>query len=476
VTPLELQVVHSLDPTIPAFANLQYAGVGYDAKDGLLLFGVSTYGRWSTQNDVAFNIYIDSQNNGTFDKVLFNSSPGMMASALFGNGGANGQDVFISAFLDIAKGTVGTEQFVNLFDPTQVDTRLFANNTMVIAASPQDLGLAGTKFRYRIETCPGFEPVCALNGFRYDSAAGPYTFDLAAPGLDFGGQFMDLDLNGASLPVNFNIGNLLANHSQGALLLHTHNFHGVEAQAVPLEAGRAADLAVTSSVSPASPAAKTGVVVTLTVQAQNAGPNTAHGVVVFNNLPDSLSYVSDDGGGAFDPSTGLWTVGQLAVGKSATIHIKAKVVAGGAILVTSRRAQSQPLDPNPLNDISSVTVQAPRLADLAVSASASASGRAATFTVHLKNNGPDPSYNPRVNLILGGAHFDGATVTTSQGTFTASSGIWQLGSVASGATETLTFTVHVQHAGSAGISATATAQTADPSTINNHAAASVTVH
>ena len=479
VTPFEGQVAHALDPFVPPFANIQYAGVAYDAADDLLLFGVSTWGNWSTPNDVSFSIVVDSQNNGTFDKVLFDSNPATMSGLFGGAGGA--QDSFITAVVDLASGNVNTEQFVNLLPANVVDTRLFNNNVRILAVSPEELGLAGTAFRYRIETCPGFLLLCSqLSGFRYDGADGPFTWDYANQGLDFGGNFLAFDLDGAALPVNFSVPNFNANHSLGALLLHTHNSGGTQAQVLPLDGARFADLAVASSVTPTALPNKVNTSVTLTLQVTNTGPNRARQVAVFDFLPSGLAYTSDDGGGAYDPSTGLWTVGALAVGSSSTLHIHATIVSGGEIVNTAQVASSKPIDPNPENDISTLTLASPRLADLALTASASPGSAhphgAVTFTVTLKNKGGDPSYNPRVHVILGGAKFDASHVSVSQGSFDATSGTWQLGSVGSGLTETLQFTVVPSHAGSVGIHATAFASTPDPSLINNHADVTVSVH
>jgi uncharacterized repeat protein (TIGR01451 family) len=475
VTPFELQVAHALDPTVIPFANLQYVGVAYDTPDDLLLFGISTWGPWGSPTDVAFNVYIDSQNNGTFDKVLFNSNPGTMAASLFGRA-ADGQDSFLNGLFNVAKSTVAIPSFTNLVPASTVDSRLFNNNVVILAASPKDLGLKGTAFRYRVESCPGFVPLCTPQiGFRYDAADGPFTYDIANPGLDFGGNFLAFDLNGNALPVNFDVGNFKNNGSLGALLLHHHNSGGTEAQALPLQGQHFADLAVTSSVSPAVVKPAVNVPVTLTVTVTNGGPNIARGVTIFDGLPNGLTFVSDDGKGAYNPATGLWQVGQLAKGASATLNIKAKVTSGGQIVNTAQVASSRPIDPNPENDISNLTINAPRLADLALTGKASKSsvppGTPVTFTLTLKNKGPDPSYNPRVKVVLGGAQY--GSVTASQGTFT--SGIWQLGSVGSGLTETLKITVTPHTSGSVGISAVATASTPDPTGSNNSTVVTVQV-
>ena len=488
VTPFELQAVHALDPTIPPFANIQYAGVAYDQPDDLILFGISTWGPWSTLNDVSFSIYIDTQNNGTFDKVLFSSNPGTIA-ADFGGISASGQDVPLTAFLDVPSGKIfGPETFVNLLPANAADSRAFNNNVVLLGVSPKDLGFSGTAFRWKVETCPGFQPLCVQIGgpnFFFDQANGPFTWDFAAQGLDFGGNFLAFDLDGNSLPAHFNIGNYINNHSLGALLLHTHNAGGTQAQVLPLQGSRFADVSVATSVSPATvPAAKINTPVTLTIQAANAGPNNARQVVVFDALPNGLTYVSDDGGGAYDPNLGLWTVGKLAAGASATLHITAAVTGTGEIVDTAQIASSKPLDPNPENDSSQVTLNAPRLADLALTATASASsvkaGTGVTFTVKLDNNGAngggDPSYSPRVHVILGGAKYDAAHISVSQGSFDPTSGIWQLGSVGSGVTETLQFRVVPLHAGSVGIHVDAIASTPDPNLINNRAGVTVSVH
>jgi uncharacterized repeat protein (TIGR01451 family) len=475
VTPFELQGVNALNPNVPPFANIQYAGVAYDQADGLLLFGISTWGPWSSQTDVAFNVYIDSKNNGTFDKILFNSNPGEMSGQLFNDGGL-GQDTFLTAFLDLNSNQVTTEDFVNLLPANVVDSRLMVNRVMVLAASPKDLGLTGTAFRWKVISCPGFFPLCTQQiNFNYDAIAGPLRWDYGSPGLDFGGNFLAFDLNGATLPVNIDLGNFTNNGSLGALLLHTHNIDGAQAQVLPLEGGRSADLAVSSSVTPATLKPALGTPVTITVQVDNGGPNRARQVMVFDGLPNGLTYVSDDSNGAYDPNTGLWTIGQLAVNGTVTLHIKATVTGTGEIQNTAQIAFSRPLDPNPLNDISTLTLAAPRLADLDLTATGEQTGGTVTFTLTLKNLGGDPSYNPRVQVMVGGGQVTASGMVVSQGTFDPTSGMWQMGSIGSGSTETLQFRVTAHH-GTVGIHATATASTADPSTLNNHATASVTVH
>jgi uncharacterized repeat protein (TIGR01451 family) len=331
VSPFELQVVSPLDPfNAPSYADLQYAGVAADATR--IWFGVSTWGEWSSPTDTAFNVYVDNNLDGTYDRIVVTSNPGGLGRIYFGAAGQPETDTFTTSVVTLP-GTfsnliaAGTPGFVNRLAPNAADTAVYNNNVLFFGATPAQLGLAtvNTPFRYRIETCPGFAPVCQpLHGFHYDEAVGPFTWNGGARGLDFGnGSNLLFDLNGGSIPVTWNTANLAANGSLGALLLHHHNAAGSRAEVVLLEGTASADLSITKSMNPASPTL--GQNVTFTVTVTNNGPDAATGVVVSDAVPTGLTYVSDNGGGAYDPGLGLWTVGNLAVSASASLQIVATV-------------------------------------------------------------------------------------------------------------------------------------------------------
>ena len=96
------------------------------------------------------------------------------------------------------------------------------------------------------------------------------------------------------------------------------------------------DLSLTKDVNDLSPDVGDEVIFTITVR--NDGLETAHNVEVEDNWStyshptDMLSYVSDDSGGYYDSGAGIWTVGDLAVGASATLHVTAKVEKAGNFL------------------------------------------------------------------------------------------------------------------------------------------------
>ena len=497
VSPFELQVVSPLDPVNSTdFADIQYVGVSYfqagaspSLTNDLVLFGVSSWGDWSTPNDVAYDICVDSNSDGVYDKVVINTQPSIFVS------GASQTDTFVRVVRDTASGNysiLGLGSPVNLVGPNAVDTSLHLNNVMVLGASPSTLGFASTavtSFRYKVITCPGSNPGCARTttgdrctptvGTYYDVAAGPYTWNWAAQGLNFGGNFLDDDLNGAALPVTWNTANMAANGSQGALLLHHHNKSGQRAEVVLLEGAAAADLSVAKSVSSASPAL--GQNVTFTISVTNNGPGAATGVVVSDYLPAGVSYVSDDAAGAYVPGTGLWTVGALANGATATLHVVGLVGSTDQACNSAAVAASTPLDPNPANNSATVCVWAPRSADLALTMVASAPtvypGAPVTFTLTVRNNGVDPAYS--LNVLESFPAFPAlnpGSYAASQGVYSPSTGVWSLGSLGSGFTATLSITITAPvMAGPLTNSGTAGSTTADPNTANNSASASVQV-
>jgi len=88
-----------------------------------------------------------------------------------------------------------------------------------------------------------------------------------------------------------------------------------------------ADLSLTKIIDNGAPNVGSNVVFTLTVT--NDGPSDATGVQVTDLLPSGYTYVSDDGAGAYDSGTGVWTVGTVAVGTPDVLNITAEVNGSG---------------------------------------------------------------------------------------------------------------------------------------------------
>ncbi len=112
---------------------------------------------------------------------------------------------------------------------------------------------------------------------------------------------------------------------------------------------------VSKTVNNATPAQGSNVTFTLTVR--NNGPSNATGVQVSDVLPAGLSFVSSaPSQGSYVAGTGLWTVGSLSAGASATLQITATATQTGSLTnIASKTAQTEP-DPDPGNNQAQVSI------------------------------------------------------------------------------------------------------------------------
>ena len=127
----------------------------------------------------------------------------------------------------------------------------------------------------------------------------------------------------------------------------------------PNNAVNSADLSLTKTVDIPTPDVGTDVVFTITVS--NAGPSDATGVVVTDQLPSGFTYVTDDSGGAYNPATGVWSVGTVAVGSSQALTITATVKDTGNYINRAQVTAANESDPNTNNDFDGVTAAPPRI-------------------------------------------------------------------------------------------------------------------
>jgi len=105
------------------------------------------------------------------------------------------------------------------------------------------------------------------------------------------------------------------------------------------------DLDLGLTVSNLAPSIGTNIVLTYTLT--NSGPVTTTGVSADLSLPSGLSYVSDDGAGAYNSGTGLWTIpGSLISGAAITLQITAYVNASGSFDVVGEVMTSGQTDPD----------------------------------------------------------------------------------------------------------------------------------
>ena len=115
------------------------------------------------------------------------------------------------------------------------------------------------------------------------------------------------------------------------------------------------DLSLTKGVNNATPSVGSNVTFTLTLS--NPGATAATNVVVTDLLPAGLSFVSAaPSQGGYVSGTGLWTVGSVPGGGSATLSIVATATALPPVTNTASITSFDQVDPNLANNTSSVTV------------------------------------------------------------------------------------------------------------------------
>jgi uncharacterized repeat protein (TIGR01451 family) len=250
--------------------------------------------------------------------------------------------------------------------------------------------------------------------------------------------------------------------------------------ATAIVAPEQSDLAMAKTVSNATPIV--GSTITFTITLTNGGPVTATGVQVTDLLPAGLTFVSaTPSQGTYTQGTGLWDVGTVATGTPPTLAIVATVTGSGAVTNTATISDSDQFDPNIANNTASATVtpQAPgAAADLALAKTVSNAtpnvGSTVTFTITLTNNGPATATGVTVtDLLPAGLTF--VSATASQGSYTSATGVWTVGTVTTGAPQTLAIVATVVSPNALSNTATITASgQADPAAGNNTATVTVT--
>ena len=106
------------------------------------------------------------------------------------------------------------------------------------------------------------------------------------------------------------------------------------------------DVSVNQTQSTTEPV-QIGNTVTYTLTVTNHGPDNATSVQITDELPTGLQYVSDTSGGSYNPTTGVWNIGNLNNGQTVTLTITAKITAtSGTIKNTATLTNTDQYDWN----------------------------------------------------------------------------------------------------------------------------------
>ena len=193
---------------------------------------------------------------------------------------------------------------------------------------------------------------------------------------------------------------------------------------------------------------------TFEITVGNDGPSTATGVVVDDLLPAGLTYDSHVATqGDYDETTGIWTVGDLEDGDTATLTLVAQVDADGTITnraqvvaVDQDDADSTPNNDEPGEDDQDLAqVAAAPLVDLSLTKELLSNpthiGDDATYRIRVSNAGPSDATGVVVrDLLPTGLTFVSSTVGTD---YDPATGDWTVGTIAAGASSTIDIDVTV---------------------------------
>ena len=145
---------------VGAASNVPATGV----VTGTIFFGLATAGNWTTPQPalVEFDIYIDNDEDGSPDYILFNWNWG----AINGRGDT---DTFVTVVFDLAAGTFTADAYAYGLSPA-VDTAPYNTNVFMMAVTASSIGLSESNqdFNYRVVTWGGGGMVDATPWISYN--------------------------------------------------------------------------------------------------------------------------------------------------------------------------------------------------------------------------------------------------------------------------------------------------------------------
>jgi len=211
-------------------ADLKYVGIATDFNANTFAtssayFGIATWGNWDTLHTTEFDIYIDTDEDGVDDYVLYNGHTGTSASPT---------DTLVSVLINLHTGAGVISDYVNWFGGGS-NTNTFNNNVLELDVAFGSLGLVeggNTDFNFQVYSFTRESGLVDIsNVMHYDVAHESFSSNYY-----FGTPFWDDNsFYAPTLDINYDKANILANESEGLLLLHMHNTTATTAEVVPLQ-------------------------------------------------------------------------------------------------------------------------------------------------------------------------------------------------------------------------------------------------
>ncbi len=249
-------------------------------------------------------------------------------------------------------------------------------------------------------------------GDDYQTPSGTNTWTITIPAGDYIAAEFDIGLTLIADGVGDNgetIDFAIAASPDDYNLSSTQTCGAAPAQTAQHVIEESSDLKTVKTLTSASATPVAGEIVTYDISVTNDGPSVATGASLTDLIPAELTPTALNGSvsqGIYDTASGLWSIGSLGVGDTATLTIEGTVNGdnGGQTItnITSAASGDQP-DPSTTGDDLSETVTVTPSADLSVSKTNTPGqngeidladdgvikGATTSYSLVVTNNGPD---------------------------------------------------------------------------------------
>ena len=237
-----------------------------------------------------------------------------------------------------------------------------------------------------------------------------------------------------------------------------------------------ADLEIIKIVNNVTP--NYGDEITYTITVRNNGPDNSTNIKVSEVLADNFKFISANASkGYYDLTNGVWAVGNLTNNETAKLVITVKIVKTGFIQ-NNVSVNGTGFDPNVTNNNATVNITVPQTADLSVvkivNVDRVSVGNRITYTIVVKNNGPDTALDVYVVDKLSDA-LKFVSYKASVGVYDPATGIWTIGNLTNKSNATLEITCIVLKTGVISNEVFVNGSTVDLNMTNNYGNVSVTV-
>ena len=237
-----------------------------------------------------------------------------------------------------------------------------------------------------------------------------------------------------------------------------------------------ADLEIIKIVNNATP--NYGDEITYTITVRNNGLDNSTNIKVSEVLADNFKFISANASkGYYDLTNGVWAVGNLTNNETAKLVITVKIVKTGFIQ-NNVSVNGTGFDPNVTNNNATVNITVPQTADLSVvkivNVDRVSVGNRITYTIVVKNNGPDTALDVyAVDKLSDALKF--VSYKASVGVYDPATGIWTIGNLTNKSNATLEITCIVLKTGVISNEVFVNGSTVDLNMTNNYGNVSVTV-